>query len=276
MSPRPPASAIAQRRDAPRVDFDQNQFMTPSSPHSPITRVLIVEDEPEFLRRFSEAVLADEALRLMAAVSSAAAALAVIAATPPDVVLLDLGLPDRNGIDVIREVASRWPDCEVLVVTMFGDDDHVFEALAAGASGYLLKDFRVERIAASIHDLRAGGAPITPSIARRVLARMRAPPATASSGSTAALASTAADEPLASRQAAGVAGIETLGTDSLLTPREIELLKLTAKGLSFDTVAELLGISPHTVVAHVKKIYRKLAVHSRSEAVYEATQMGLL
>ncbi|WP_092943038.1 response regulator transcription factor [Roseateles sp. YR242] len=258
--------------------------MNPSSPHSPLTRVLIVEDEPEFLRRFSEAVLADEALSLMAAVSSAAAALAVIAATPPDVVLLDLGLPDRNGIDVIREVASRWPECEVLVVTMFGDDDHVFEALAAGASGYLLKDFRVERIAASIHDLRAGGAPITPSIARRVLARMRAPPAAspsgspigASTGSAVAPGSTAEDALIASTRAASNTGVEALGTDSLLTPREIELLKLTAKGLSFDTVAELLGISPHTVVAHVKKIYRKLAVHSRSEAVYEATQMGLL
>ena len=220
---------------------------SPSSPAQ--TGVLIVEDEPELLHRFSEAVLADGRLLLVAAVSSGVAALAVLSATTPDVVLLDLGLPDLDGIEVIRQVARQCPQCDVLVVTMFGDDQHVFEALEAGATGYLLKDLGLERIAASIHDLRAGGSPISPSIARRVLARMRAAPG---------------DSP------------KQPPKDSVLTPRESELLKLTAKGLSFDTVGELMGISPHTVVAHVKKIYRKLAVHSRAEAVYEATQMGLL
>jgi DNA-binding NarL/FixJ family response regulator len=212
---------------------------------------LIVEDEPELLHRFSAALLAEERLQLLAAVSSGAAALAVLSTGKPDVVLLDLGLPDLDGIVIIRHVMQHCPECDVLVVTMFSDDDHVFAALEAGATGYLLKDVGPERIAASIHELRAGGAPISPSIARRILARMRgANPADAQPG-----------------QAAPA---------SILTPREIELLKLTAKGLSFDKVGELLGISPHTVVAHVKKIYRKLAVHSRTEAVYEATQMGLL
>lgn len=222
-------------------------------PHPPPvpTSVLIVEDEPELLHRFSAALLADERLRLVAAVSSGAAALAVLSASTPEVVLLDLGLPDIDGIAVIRHVMRHCPDCDVLVVTMFSDDDHVFAALEAGATGYLLKDVGPDRIAASIHELHGGGAPISPSIARRVLARMRtATPVGAPPG-----------------QAASA---------SILTPREIELLKLTAKGLSFDKVGELLGISPHTVVAHVKKIYRKLAVHSRTEAVYEATQLGLL
>lgn len=223
--------------------------MQASSSPAP-TSVLIVEDEPELLHRFSEAVLADAALSLVGAVANGAAALAVLSATAPDVLLLDLGLPDMNGIEVIRFVARQNPQCDVLVVTMFGDDQHVFEALEAGATGYLLKDLGLERIAASIHDLRGGGSPISPSIARRVLARMRATPA-------------------AGQPAAPV-------RESVLTPREIELLKLTAKGLSFDNVGELMGISPHTVVAHVKKIYRKLAVHSRGEAVFEATQMGLL
>ncbi len=226
--------------------------MSPSSSRPTQTKVLIVEDEPELLHRFSAAVLADEGLMLTAAVSNAASALAVLSATAPDVVLLDLGLPDLDGIEIIRQVARDYPDCDVLVVTMFGDDEHVFAALEAGATGYLLKDVGHERIAASIHDLRAGGSPITPSIARRVLARLRT---TASAQDT------------------------TVGPSAqapVLTPREIELLKLTAKGLSFDNVGELLGISPHTVVAHVKKIYRKLAVHSRGEAVYEATQLGLL
>jgi DNA-binding NarL/FixJ family response regulator len=181
-------------------------------------------------------------------VSNGAGALAMLAANAPDILLLDLGLPDIHGIEVIRHVARHHPDCDVLVVTMFGDDHHVFEALEAGATGYLLKDSGLDRIAACIHDLRAGGSPISPSIARRVLARLRAEPAPP------------APEP----------------PPQVLTPREIELLKLVAKGLSFDSIGELLEISPHTVVAHVKKIYRKLAVHSRGEAVYEATQMGLL
>lgn len=218
------------------------------------TRVLIVEDEPELLHHFTQAVLADTALSLVAAVSTGAAAMAVLSATSPDVVLLDLGLPDFNGIEIIRHVARQCPQCDVLVVTMFGDDQHVFEALESGATGYLLKDLGLERVASNIHEMRAGGSPISPSIARRVLARMRAAQAPAAEG-------VPARTPLA---------------DAVLTPREIELLKLTAKGLSFDSVGEILGISPHTVVAHVKKIYRKLAVHSRGEAVYEASQLGLL
>jgi DNA-binding NarL/FixJ family response regulator len=223
--------------------------MQNAPPPQPLIRVLVVEDEPELMRRFSQAVLNDPGLSLVAAVSTGTAALAVLAATSPDVVLLDLGLPDIRGIEVITHLARHRQQCDVLVVTMFGDDQHVFEALEAGATGYLLKDTGLERIAASIHELRDGGSPISPSIARRVLARLRAAP--------------------------GVSPAQA-GTPCALTPREIELLKLTAKGLSFDSIGELLDISPHTVVAHVKKIYRKLAVHSRGEAVYEATQLGLL
>ena len=216
-----------------------------SGPMSTI-QVLIVEDEPEFLQRFSEAVLADPALQLMAAVSTGRAGLAMLAAQPPDVMLVDLGLPDMNGIELIRHAAQHLPSCDVLVVTMFADDAHVMGSLEAGATGYLLKDAQAPRITSAIHELRAGGAPISPSIARRVLARFRIAPAAAA--------------PVASP----------------LSERETEILRLVAKGFSFDAVGELLAISPHTVVTHVKKIYRKLAVHSRGEAVYEAGQMGLL
>jgi DNA-binding NarL/FixJ family response regulator len=106
-------------------------------------------------------------------------------------------------------------------------------------------------IVSSIRELRAGGSPISPGIARRILDRFRV---------TLGPGRAVASKP----------------ERSLLTERETELLRLTAKGLSFDTISELMGISPHTVVAHVRKIYRKLAVHSRGEAVYEATQLGLL
>jgi len=215
-----------------------------------VTSVMIVEDEPEFLHRFTEAVMADGELSLLAAVSTGAAAKALLSAQAPDVLLVDLGLPDISGIEVIRHAAQYCPACDVLVVTMFGDDGHVLDSIAAGATGYLLKDAAGERIAANIHEVRAGGSPITPSIARRVLSRLRIAPAAT------------APAPRAE--------------SSLLSDREIEILRLVAKGLSFETVSELLGISAHTVVTHVKKVYRKLAVHSRGEAVYEASQMGLL
>ncbi|MEB0110899.1 DNA-binding NarL/FixJ family response regulator [Variovorax sp. GrIS 2.14] len=217
-------------------------------------RVLIVEDEPEFTRRFSTAVLSDSELGLVAAVSSGAAGIAMLDLERPDVLLVDLGLPDISGVEVIRHAALRHPQCDVLVITMFGDDDHVVASIEAGASGYLLKDASAERIATSIRELHAGGAPISPGIARRVLARFRL--------AVKPIAVTGPDEPAT--------------PTSPLSARETELLRLTAKGLTFENIGELLGISPHTVVAHVKKIYRKLAVHSRGEAVYEASQMGLL
>ena len=211
--------------------------------------VLVVEDEPEFMSRFAEAVLADPTLQLTAVVPTGGAAIALLDAQAPDAMLVDLGLPDISGVDVIRHAALKHPTCDILVVTMFGDDEHVMASIEAGATGYLLKDASPERIAAAIHELRDGGSPISPSIARRVLSRFR-------------VAMTGASPEHAA--------------PSLLTTRETEILRLTAKGLGFDTIGELLDISQHTVVAHVKKIYRKLAVHSRGEAVYEAGQMGLL
>lgn len=218
-------------------------------------RVLIVEDEPEFLRRFSDAVLADPGLRLLGAVSTGKAGRAMLDSEPPDVLLVDLGLPDIDGVELIRHAARHHPACDALVVTMFADDQHVMGSLEAGATGYLLKDASSERIAASIHELHAGGSPISPSIARRVLQRFRIVPAPA---------------------LAAPAPTPNLAATSPLSEREAQILRLVAKGFSFDTVGELLGISPNTVVTHVKKIYRKLAVHSRGEAVYEAGQMGLL
>jgi DNA-binding NarL/FixJ family response regulator len=219
------------------------------------TRVVIVEDEPEFLLRFSNAVLTDPGLHLLAAVSSGRAAQAIVDAERPDVMLIDLDLPDMSGVDVIRYACRRCPECDSLVVTMFGDDQHVMASIEAGATGYLLKDATPERIAASIHELRGGGSPISPGIARRVLASFR----------------------VAAAPAAGAKPAATPApSSSPLTERETELLRLTAKGLSFESIGEVMGISPHTVVAHVKKIYRKLAVHSRGEAVYEAGQLGLL
>ena len=224
------------------------------------TSVLIVEDEPEFLQRCSEAVLGDAGLRLIGGVSTGRAGLAMLDAQPPDVMLVDLGLPDIGGIELIRHAARHHPGCDVLVVTMFADDVHVMGSIEAGATGYLLKDAQATRIASAIHELRAGGAPISPSIARRVLSRFRIAP------SAAVPAPAMTPAPVAAPPAEA----------SPLSTRETEILRLVAKGFSFEAVGGLLEISSHTVVTHVKNIYRKLAVHSRGEAVYEAGQMGLL
>ncbi|MGM9480755.1 response regulator [Roseateles sp. NT4] len=217
-----------------------------------VTQVMIVEDEPEFLLRFSEAVSATGSFALLGTAATGADALALLDATAPDVMLLDLGLPDMDGVEVIRHAARRRPQCEVLVVTMFEDDQHVLPCIEAGATGYLLKDASAERIITAIHELLAGGSPISPSIARRVLASFRI--------------------------GTGRAGAppEVPAEPSPLSERETEILRMVAKGLSFDAIGQVLSISPHTVVAHVKNIYRKLAVHSRGEAVYEASQLGLL
>lgn len=210
------------------------------------TSVLIVEDEPEFLRVYCEAITRDPGFSLVGAVTTFAAARALIEQSVPDVLVVDLGLPDGNGTELIRYLSSRRPDSDALVVTVFGDDQHVVDAIAAGATGYLLKDSPPGELVRCIRELREGGSPISPSIARRLLTRMRAP----------------AEKPVPDA--------------SPLSEREAEILKLVAKGLSFADVGAALGISAHTVVAHVKKIYRKLSVHSRGEAVFEATQLGLL
>lgn len=246
------------------------------------TRVLIVEDEPEFLRRFSESVMADARLQLVGAVSTGRAALALLDAESPDVILVDLGLPDMNGTEVIRHATQRHPGCDCIVVTLFADDSHVMASLEAGATGYLLKDASNERIVAAIQEVLEGGAPISPSIARRVLTRFRQG-APAAAGTVPAPVGGAVVPTAGGAGGAGASGPsaassapQAAAAASLLSERETQILQLVAKGFSFDTVGELLSISPHTVVTHVKKIYRKLAVHSRGEAVYEASQMGLL
>jgi len=216
------------------------------------TSVLIVEDIPEFQHRFAGAVRSDGHLQLLGTVGSGAEAIEFLDRSAPDVMLIDLGLPDMSGIEVIRHAARHHPATEALVVTMFGDDANVLASIEAGATGYLLKDSMPESIASSIHELVAGGSPISPSIARRVLTRFR-------SGGPAG-----APQPVAAPR------------EEVLTERETDILRQVAKGMSFAEIGAILTISQHTVVAHVKKIYRKLAVHSRGEAVFEANQMGLL
>ena len=219
-------------------------------------RVLVVEDEPGFLQRFCDAIAAAPGLSLCGSASTLADALDRVDTLAPDVILADLGLPDGNGVDVIRHAKAADSTCDVIVITMFGDDGHVIDSIRAGATGYLLKDALPGDIANSILQVRAGGSPISPAIARRVLQSFRV-----SNGAA---------------PGKGIAPIDAAAHPSVLSERETEILRLVGKGLNFKEVGALLSISPHTVITHIKRIYQKLAVHSRGEAVYEANQLGLL
>ena len=214
-----------------------------------MTSVMIVEDDPAFLTRFCKIVASDPGLELFGAVTDLASARQAMSKSAPDVLLTDLGLPDGSGIDLIRETSRRYVATDVMVITVFGDEEHVLGAIEAGATGYILKDSFPEEFVGLIKELRAGGSPISPVIARQLLKRFK-------SGA-------AAPHPKQSDEAG-------------LTVRESDVLSLIAKGFNFAEIARLLTISPHTVTTHVKKIYQKLAVHSRGEAVYEASKLGLI
>lgn len=220
------------------------------------TTVLIVEDEPEFRLRFKQIVESEPTLELVGVAANKREAQELIDHTTFDVMLIDLGLPDGNGTELIRQVSQKRPDVDIMVVTVFGDEQHVVSAIEAGATGYILKDSTAADVVSCIRLLRAGGSPVSPVVARSVLRAIR------------------------NRMGGGAAAPTRPGgpmpENNPLSARETEILQLLAKGMSFNEIGEILGISPHTVTAHIKKIYRKLAVHSRGEAVYEATQMGLL
>jgi len=166
-------------------------------------------------------------------------ALSRIKAALPDVALVDIGLPGMSGIEGIRLLRERHPAIAFLVMTVYDDDDRIFNALCAGATGYLLKHTTPARLLESIAEVARGGAPMSPEVARRVveLFRQFRPPDKA---------------------------------DYLLTPHEVKILKLLVAGHNYKTAAIELGVSLNTVSFHVKHIYEKLQVHSKSEAVAKA------
>jgi len=210
------------------------------------TRILIVEDDATFRQRFADIVASHREFALVAAVASCADAKAELRRGPIDVLLCDLGLPDGDGADVVREARRLHPGLDAMVVTVFGDEGHVLRSLEAGATGYLLKDSLPEDFIATIQLLRSGGSPIHPTIARRLLQWFAA-------------ALPAPDVP-----------------EVELSAREREVLQLVSKGYRGPEIAGLLGISHHTVSSHIKHIYSKLEVSSRGEAVYEASRLRLL
>lgn len=194
---------------------------------------------------------------------SVAGGLAALVSAPA-LAVVDLGLPDGSGMKVIAALQQRLPDCQVVVSTVFDDDAHLFGALRAGASGYVLKDEPVEALAQMLRGILDGQPPLSASIARRLLRHFNAP--TASQPESAA--GRAGPWPPALPAPAGV------DTGEALTQRETEVLRLSAKGYSGPQIAQLLSISKHTVSGYLKDVYRKLRISSRAEATLEAARRG--
>lgn len=210
----------------------------------------IVEDDAAFRDDFAKAIAAAPGLALGPLAGSVAEAMDMLRGTAPDVLLVDLGLPDGSGIDVIRAAQSQWPHCAAMVTTAFGDEAHVLGSIEAGASGYLLKDSSPDGIVREIRTLHAGGSPINPLVARRVLLRLRG-------AGTPDKAKPSEDPPQ-------------------LSVRESQVLELVSKGFSYDEIAVRLKVSSHTVQTFIRRIYVKLEVHSKIQAVNVARRQGLL
>ncbi len=206
------------------------------------TPIALVEDVPDLRRQLVERLaFFPEVAVGMAAASAEELLEGFEALTPrPAVVLMDLQLPGMDGIEATRRLCQQYPAVHVIVLTVFEDEDNIFAAIQAGATGYLLKETRAEEIVQAIADVQAEGAPLSPLVARKVLR-------------------------LTQRDARPA---EDFG----LTPREREVLVLAADGLSEPRIAEQLFLSPHTVRSHMVNIYGKLHVHTRAEAVRKAVE----
>jgi DNA-binding NarL/FixJ family response regulator len=223
-------------------------------------RVGVVEDDAESRESLVTMIGEQADLVLVMVAASREEALALLPRREPDVMLVDLGLPDGSGLDVIRATRVRWPQCSVLVSTIFGDEAHVIESIEAGAMGYLLKDSDPSELAQEIRNIHAGGSPIHPMVARTILAR-----AAAGGPSAAAPASEFTSES---------AQPDTGGVK--LSAREHEVLKFVSKGFTTGEAAESMGISRTTARTFVRRIYAKLQVSNRAEAIHEAHRKGLL
>jgi len=211
--------------------------------------VIIVEDNHAVRAQLTAAVETHQQLRLIASVTSLEEGSKALDAQPPDVLLVDLGLPDGSGIELIRQARRAAKGIECLVVTIHDDESHVLEALEAGATGYLLKDTKLKDMAESIIELAHGRSPISPVIARALLKRL----------------------PLARNNNA-----DNVGTGASLTGREADVLNRLSRGFTRTEIAKQMSVSVHTINTHIKHIYEKLSVRSSGQAVYVARKNGLI
>ena len=211
-------------------------------------RVLLVDDD-QLMRAGLRAVLSSDAgIEVVGEAATGRAAVARVRALRPDLVLMDVRMPDLDGIAATREVLATSPDVKVVILTTFEQDDYIFGALSAGASGFLLKRTSPEELLAAIHTVAAGDSLLSPSVTRIVLERLARQPAPRVAGS-----------PVAD-----------------LTPREREVLGLVARGLSNGEIAAALVIEESTVKTHVKRILAKLGLRDRIQAVILAYESGII
>jgi DNA-binding NarL/FixJ family response regulator len=199
-------------------------------------KVAIVDDDDGIRTSLAALIRRAEALKLTGDYADAETALKEIPRRPPDVVLMDINLPGLNGVECVRQLKTTLPNVQFLMLTVYEDSDSLFNSLKAGASGYLLKRTASARLLEAIHDVHAGGSPMTPQLARRVVQ-------------------------LFSRTA------EDTSSMSRLTPGEREFLDQLAKGYAYKEIADRMNISIDTVRSYVRTVYEKLHVHSRTEAV---------
>ena len=220
-------------------------------------RVAVVEDHDGLRDRLVQQLAFFDAVELVLVSDSGDAFLADLevrersGGTIPQVVLMDIEMPGRDGIATTAELKKIWVGIEVLILTVYEDEDKIFAAVQAGASGYLLKDAGPEAIVEAVGEIAAGGAPTSPLVARKLLGYVRS------------------HQEQASRSEAAAEAIR-------LTPREGEVLGLLVEDETEADIADHLGISPHTIRTHVKNLYAKLQVHSRAQAVRAAFERGLV
>ncbi|KYP11672.1 MAG: hypothetical protein A0129_06300 [Limnobacter sp. CACIAM 66H1] len=218
-------------------------------------RVMLVDDDERIQQALRLAIETHPELNLVGQAYTLKEAIAVVEELQPEVVLVDLGLPDGSGLELIAHIHQHMPGCESMVLTVFGDESHVISSIEAGATGYLTKDTRTADILDRLKQLRAGGSPISPVIARRLLNRFR-----------------------------GVATPDQLPTSKTamnqeftpLSEREQQVLEMVAKGFMQAEIADILGVSINTISTYIKRIYKKLAVNSRTSAVHRANALGLI
>ena len=227
--------------DGAQVDTAQPGLLKVNRP----IHILLVEDDAPTRERLCDALARSPDFSI-SPVGTLAEAMGGLEQAP-DVLLTDMRLPDGHGLTLIREARRRLPKCEIMVISVLGDEDSVLAAIRVGASGYLLKDSFPDDIARAVHDLVAGHSPISASIARYIV-----------------------------RRAQGQGAESDAFRAVQLTPREIDILWGIAKGFRYADIADHLGISRQTVPGHIKNIYRKLEVNTRGEAVFEAIQQGLI
>lgn len=202
-------------------------------------RVAIVEDDPKWRSNLELLLRETDGLEFAGSFGSGEAAIAELPRNRPQVVLMDVNLPKMSGVECTRQLRVLMPELQIVMLTVYDDNDRIFQALQMGASGYLLKRVTADEIVQAVHDVHAGGAPMSAYIARKVVQSFRGPAVSAM-------------------------------PDNVLSKRESEVLNYIALGYSDKEVGEALGLTTATVRSYVKAIYRKLHVHSRTQAIRKA------